>query len=127
MKLGDKLFHDKRFSSTGNVACANCHEVSKAFTDGPLSVSVGIKGLTGTRNAPTVLNAAFFETMFWDGRSPSLEDQALHPFLNPVEMGLKASDLTRIVHPHPTLSETLMECAEMFYGHATHAFSRKRA
>lgn len=43
-----------------------------------------------------------------------------------VEMGLKAQDLARIVHPHPTLSETLMECAEMFYGHATHAYSRKR-
>jgi dihydrolipoamide dehydrogenase len=43
-----------------------------------------------------------------------------------VERGLKARDLARIVHPHPTLSETLMECAEMFYGHATHAYSRKR-
>ena len=43
-----------------------------------------------------------------------------------VEMGLRARDLARIVHPHPTLSETLMECAEMFYGHAAHAFSRKR-
>ena len=44
-----------------------------------------------------------------------------------VEMGLKARDLACIVHPHPTLSETLMECAEMFYGHATHAYSRSRA
>lgn len=44
-----------------------------------------------------------------------------------VEMGLTARDLARIVHPHPTLSETLMECAEMFYGHATHAYSRKRS
>jgi len=43
-----------------------------------------------------------------------------------VELGLRAHDLARIVHPHPTLSETLMECAEMFYGHATHAYSRKR-
>jgi dihydrolipoamide dehydrogenase len=43
-----------------------------------------------------------------------------------VEAGLKAKDLGRIVHPHPTLSETLMECAEMFYGYAAHAYSRKR-
>ena len=43
-----------------------------------------------------------------------------------VEMGLKARDLARIVHPHPTLSETWMEASEMLYGHATHAFSRKR-
>jgi cytochrome c peroxidase len=87
--LGDKLFHDKRFSSTGEVACATCHVAEKAFTDSPLSVSEGIRKLTGTRNAPTVINAVYFKKMFWDGRSPSLEDQALHPFVNPVEMGLK--------------------------------------
>jgi cytochrome c peroxidase len=91
--LGHKLFEDKRFSSTGQVACANCHEAKKAFTDSPLSVSEGIKkggkALTGTRNAPTVVNAAYMETMFWDGRSPDLEDQSQHPFVNPVEMGLK--------------------------------------
>jgi cytochrome c peroxidase len=87
--LGEKLFNDNRFSSTGEVSCATCHAVEKAFTDSPLRVSEGINKLTGTRNAPTVVNAVYFETMFWDGRSPSLEDQALHPFINPVEMGLK--------------------------------------
>lgn len=87
--LGDKLFHDERFSSDGKVSCATCHEKTKAFTDGPLKVSEGIQKLKGTRNAPTVLNSAFNLTQFWDGRSPSLEDQALHPFTNPVEMGLK--------------------------------------
>jgi len=87
--LGDKLFHDKRFSSTGEVSCSTCHEVDKAFTDSPLKVSEGIKKLTGTRNAPTIINAAYAKTMFWDGRSPSLEDQALHPFVNPVEMALE--------------------------------------
>jgi cytochrome c peroxidase len=61
----------------------------KGFTDSPLTVSEGIEKLKGTRNAPTVVNAAYFEKMFWDGRSPSLEDQALHPFVNPVEMGLE--------------------------------------
>jgi cytochrome c peroxidase len=90
--LGKKLFEDKRFSSTKTVACANCHAAEKAFTDSPLSTSEGIKKLTGTRNAPTVVNAAYFKAQFWDGRSPSLEDQALHPFLNPVEMGLKNHD-----------------------------------
>ena len=87
--LGKKLFEDKRFSSTGEVACANCHDAKKAFTDSPLRVSEGIRKQTGTRNAPTVLNAAYLETQFWDGRSPSLEDQSQHPFVNPVEMGLK--------------------------------------
>ena len=90
--LGKKLFEDKRFSSTKTVACQNCHDPAKAFTDSPLSVSEGIKKLTGTRNAPTVVNAAYFDKQFWDGRSPSLEDQALHPPLNPVEMGLKTHE-----------------------------------
>jgi cytochrome c peroxidase len=90
--LGEKLFHDLRFSSTGEVACATCHDAEKAFTDSPLSVSEGIHKLNGTRNAPTVLNAAYADTQFWDGRSPSLEDQALHPFLNPVEMALETHD-----------------------------------
>jgi cytochrome c peroxidase len=86
--LGEKLFNDTRFSKTGKVSCATCHEAKKTFTDSPLKVSKGIEDLTGTRNAPTVVNSVYFETMFWDGRSPSLEDQALHPFVNPVEMGL---------------------------------------
>jgi cytochrome c peroxidase len=90
--LGKKLFEDKRFSTTGEVACANCHEAAKAFTDSPLRTSEGINKLTGTRNAPTVANAAFFTSMFWDGRSPSLEDQAQHPIVNPVEMGLGNHD-----------------------------------
>ena len=90
--LGDKLFNDERFSSTGEVACATCHEAAKTFTDSPMSVSEGINNLTGTRNAPTVVNAAYNKTQFWDGRSPDLEDQALHPFLNPVEMALPNHD-----------------------------------
>lgn len=90
--LGNKLFHDARFSSTGQVSCATCHEAGRAFTDSPLKTSRGIQGLTGTRNAPTVFNSAYAPSLFWDGRSPSLEDQALHPFLNPVEMGLPNHD-----------------------------------
>ena len=90
--LGDKLFHDQRFSATGEVSCSTCHEREKGFTDSPLSTSEGILGLTGTRNSPTAANAAYFDTLFWDGRSPSLEEQARHPFLNPVEMGLETHD-----------------------------------
>jgi cytochrome c peroxidase len=90
--LGDKLFNDTRFSSTGQVSCATCHDPAKGGTDSPLVTSKGIHDLTGTRNAPPVTNAAFNKTQFWDGRSPSLEEQSLHPFLNPVEMGLPSHD-----------------------------------
>jgi cytochrome c peroxidase len=104
--LGKKLFDDKRFSSTGQVACATCHDEKKAFTDSPLRTSEGIKKagkpLTGTRNAPTVVNAAYFDVQFWDGRSATLEDQSQHPFINPVEMGLKDHQpILKIVRSDP--------------------------
>lgn len=88
IKLGDKLFHDKRFSSTGQVSCATCHDAKKTFTDSPLRVSQGINKLKGTRNAPTVVNSAYFHKLFLDGREPSLEEQSKDPMVNPVEMGL---------------------------------------
>ncbi|MEQ1529099.1 MAG: cytochrome c peroxidase [Methylococcales bacterium] len=85
--LGRALFNDKRFSADGSVSCANCHQTDKAFTDG-LPVALGINGQVGHRNAPTVINAAFFETLFLDGRANSLEAQALGPMTNPIEHGL---------------------------------------
>ncbi|MEE4274115.1 MAG: cytochrome-c peroxidase, partial [Thermoanaerobaculales bacterium] len=86
--LGDKLYNETRFSTDGEVGCFTCHMPEKAFTDSPLKVSQGIEKKTGTRNAPTVINSAYFTSQFWDGRSPDLEDQSLQPFINPVEHGL---------------------------------------
>ncbi|HYN01080.1 MAG TPA: cytochrome c peroxidase [Vicinamibacteria bacterium] len=108
--LGKKLFDDKRFSSTGQVSCATCHDEKKAFTDSPLKTSEGIKkggkALTGTRNAPTVVNSAYFTAQFWDGRSSSLEDQSQHPLLNPVEMGLKDHQpILKIVRSDPAYAK----------------------
>ncbi len=90
--LGERLFMDARFSATGEVSCSTCHEPAKVFTDSPRRVSQGINGLTGTRNAPTVVNAAYMPLQFWDGREPDLESQSKQPFLNPVEMGLESHD-----------------------------------
>jgi cytochrome c peroxidase len=83
--LGRRLYYDTRLSGDNTVACANCHNPATYFTDGR-SVSLGVGGKTGTRNAPTVLNAAFQPVQFWDGRATSLEDQAGGPIQNPVEM-----------------------------------------
>jgi cytochrome c peroxidase len=100
--LGKRLFDDQRFSSTGEVSCATCHDPAKAFTDSPLPTSKGVHGATGTRNAPTVFNTAYLKTQFWDGRSPSLEDQAQHPFVNPIEMGLPNHEpILKIVRTDP--------------------------
>ena len=84
--LGQKLFFDGRLSADGTVACSTCHDPARAFTDGR-PVSVGIKGRAGQRNAPTILNALYNKTQFWDGRAKTLEDQAALPIVNPAEMG----------------------------------------
>ncbi len=88
VKLGKRLFLDKRFSLDGTVSCATCHDPQRAFTDG-LPIAKGIKGKKGTRNSPTVVNAVYYTSQFWDGRASSLEEQAKGPFVNPVEHGLK--------------------------------------
>jgi len=103
--LGDKLFHDKRFSTTGEVNCATCHDKNKAFTD-LLPVSEGINKLKGTRNAPTVINAAYMRSQFWDGREPTLEEQSAQPFVNPIEMGLENHDpILQIIRSDPQYVE----------------------
>lgn len=89
--LGKTLFFDPRLSESNMVSCSTCHDPDKGFTD-QRPTSMGIGGKTGQRNAPTVLNAAFNVFQFWDGREPSLEDQARDPILNPIEMGMKNPD-----------------------------------
>ena len=84
--LGQKLFFDGRLSVDGTVACATCHDPQRAFTDGR-PTSIGVLGRRGQRNSPTVLNALYNQTQFWDGRAKTLEDQAALPITNPVEMG----------------------------------------
>ncbi|HWJ35278.1 MAG TPA: cytochrome c peroxidase [Steroidobacteraceae bacterium] len=84
--LGRKLYFDTRLSKDGTLACATCHDVSRGFTD-HRSVSEGIGDHLGKRSAPTTMNAALLQTQFWDGRAPSLEEQAKLPILNPIEMG----------------------------------------
>ncbi|MBN2294719.1 MAG: hypothetical protein JXM70_19985 [Pirellulales bacterium] len=87
VELGKKLYFDKRLSADGTVSCATCHDVTRGFTD-QLAVSKGIDGQLGKRNAPTTLNSILLQTLFWDGRSPTLDNQAKQPILNPVEMGM---------------------------------------
>jgi cytochrome c peroxidase len=84
--LGRKLFFDVRLSGDDTVSCATCHNPQLSFTDG-LPGSKGIGKKIGRRNAPTVLNSAYYTTYFWDGRAASLEAQAGFPIANPDEMG----------------------------------------
>jgi cytochrome c peroxidase len=87
--LGRQLFFDERLSKTGKVSCSTCHALEQyGVTHEPRSV--GVNGRRGTRNAPSVFNAAAQVSQFWDGRSPNLETQALEPIVNPSEMGMTA-------------------------------------
>jgi cytochrome c peroxidase len=88
VELGQTLFFDTRLSTDGSVSCATCHDPAHGFAD-PRgeATSAGVGGAVGTRNAPTVLNAAFLASQFWDGREPTLEAQAVQPLINPIEHG----------------------------------------
>jgi cytochrome c peroxidase len=87
VELGRMLYFDPRFSSTGTVSCNSCHNLMLGGDDNR-AVSMGVHGKTGGRSAPTVWNAAFSSSQFWDGRAASLEEQAKGPVVNPVEMGM---------------------------------------
>ena len=89
--LGKMLFFDPRFSATGTVSCFSCHNVMEGGDD-HRSVSIGVHGQKGGRNAPTVWNAAFLSSQFWDGRAATLEEQAVGPVTNPIEMGMESLD-----------------------------------
>lgn len=94
--LGKKLFFDARLSQNRNISCASCHIPSQGWEDN-LQVAIGHAGQEGTRNTPSLLNVAHQKDMFWDGRNVTLEQQALKPISNPIEMNLPQSELeTRI-------------------------------
>lgn len=89
IELGKLLYFDKRLSMDNTISCATCHNPNPnmGWADGQ-PASVGIRGQRGTRSAPTVINATYMLSQFWDGRAPTLEEQAKGPFINPVEMGM---------------------------------------
>jgi cytochrome c peroxidase len=89
-KLGDMIFDEKRVSSDNSVACNTCHSPRNGFTT-HTTASRGVGDQIGRRNAPTILNALFYKSMFWDGRTATLEEQATLPILNHIEMGQKNS------------------------------------
>jgi cytochrome c peroxidase len=84
--LGKMLYFDPRLSADNTISCATCHDPAMGWSDaGP--TSKGIRGQMGGRRAPPVSNAAYMPLQFWDGRAPTLEEQAKGPIQNPIEMG----------------------------------------
>ena len=85
VNLGKRLFNDPQLSRDKSISCASCHNLTTDGTD-DRSTSLGIEGRTGEANAPTVFNSGFNFSQFWDGRAATLEEQAVGPIHNPVEM-----------------------------------------
>ena len=85
IELGRKLYYDPRLSGNGALSCASCHNPALGWSDG-LARGIGFNGVVLGRSSPSVLNAAYYETQFWDGRAPSLEEQAKGPIQADKEM-----------------------------------------
>jgi cytochrome c peroxidase len=91
--LGHDLFRDTRLSSDSRGACVSCHDPDRSFTDGR-RIGQGPRGEPLTRNVPALYNLAWARSFFWDGRAPTLEEQAKGPLLSPNEL---AGDFPGIV------------------------------
>jgi cytochrome c peroxidase len=105
--LGRTLFFDPRLSGSGVMSCATCHNPAFAWGDGlPKGVGHGMKQLG--RRTPTILNLAWAERLFWDGRAASLEEQALGPIQSPDEMNMplpRALETLRAIPGYRTMFE----------------------
>ncbi|MBI1725209.1 MAG: c-type cytochrome [Candidatus Tectomicrobia bacterium] len=104
VELGRLLFFEKRISADGTAACATCHMPARGFSNAR-QYGVGVEGKLGIRNVPTVLNAAYYSSQFWDGRAKSLEEQAKGPILNPAEMASSEERVVKILGAIPAYGE----------------------
>jgi len=86
IELGRQLYFDPRLSADSKISCASCHDPDEGFAR-HTTFGVGIRDQTGNRNSPVSYNRILSGPQFWDGRAKSLEDQAVGPIANPIEMG----------------------------------------
>jgi cytochrome c peroxidase len=100
--LGEALFHDKRLSVDGSLACASCHERGKGFADGKIQ-GRGVPGRALKRHTPTLWNLAWSSPVFWDGRARSLEEQVAGPIESPDEMALPMAEVVARLVADPAM------------------------
>jgi cytochrome c peroxidase len=98
--LGKTLFFDPRLSQSGSISCASCHNPGFSWGDGlPRGIGTGMKQLG--RRSPTILNAAWSDLLFWDGRADSLEMQALGPIASQREMNMPLDAMVKVLQGIP--------------------------
>jgi cytochrome c peroxidase len=100
IKLGRLLFYDPILSDDSTQACAGCHHQTNSFVDANKRFSIGIDGISGNRNSMAIFNMAWNSSFFWDGRAATIEEQALQPVENPIEMHEDWSDAVRKLSKH---------------------------
>ena len=100
VNLGRMLYYEPRLSKNQDISCNTCHDLAKFGVDGR-PVSEGYRGRKGTRNAPTVYNAAGHFVQFWDGRAADVEQQAKGPMMNPVEMASSDEGIVAVLKSMP--------------------------
>jgi cytochrome c peroxidase len=104
IELGKMLFHEPRISKSGIISCSSCHSLTTFGVD-QTPVSIGHGWQKGLRNSPTVLNAAFHKTQFWDGRAKDVEEQAGMPILDPLEMAAAEEHVLEVLASMPEYIE----------------------
>lgn len=104
VELGKKLFFDRRLSGDGTMTCATCHDPENGFTDA-LPTSLSYPTTRNWRNSPGLVNVAWRKTLFRDGRSSSLEEQALFPMMSPFEMNRNLDYLEEVLKTVPAYVE----------------------
>lgn len=109
INLGRMLFFDKRMSKNQDVSCSSCHVLEKYGTDNA-RFSKGHRGATGGRSSPTIYNAALHIAQFWDGRSPTVEEQAKGPVLNMLEMAMPSeTSVIKVINSIPGYVEAFQK------------------
>jgi len=128
IELGKKLFFDRRLSGDGTMNCATCHDPEKGFSDG-LEISLSYPTTRNWRNSPTLINVGFQKYLFHDGRSQTLEDQALFPMMSAFEMNRNLDYLEEVIRAVPEYSQSFQkifggEVTRVRIGMALAAFER---
>lgn len=105
IELGRRLFFDPILSKDSTISCASCHRPELAFTDGT-AISVGVNGAKGKRSAMSLVDVGYVTNgLFWDGRVQTLEEQALLPVEDPLEMHALWPDVEERLRRHPDYPE----------------------
>ena len=108
INLGRQLYFDGRLSANNEISCATCHDPKTGWA-GHDATDTGVGGRVGNRNSGTIVNSGYMKYQFWDGRAGSLEEQALGPIHNPVEMGETLENVVRKLNAIPGYKRQFQE------------------